>query len=210
MIFTRARRSSEDRDAASRHASCLAVECASSTGASLRRNAAHRGLFSRGSRSPRERRCDHGDERGGHRRRVVLRRRFGRADRGRRQLGQLLSLRGSAGALVGGRDGMRGVGWTSCGHHQPGGAGVSVQGCVAGFLRRGRMDQRAVARRKRRGVEGAWTWTTGEPFSFSGGWAPGHPDPSVATRDCLVVFEESDWSWGDVDCQNYRSFLCER
>jgi len=59
-------------------------------------------------------------------------------------------------------------------------------------------------------AEGEWTWTTGEAFSFNGGWAPGHPDASVATRDCLVVFEESDWSWADVDCETYKSFLCER
>ncbi|KAM7410988.1 hypothetical protein PAMA_021114 [Pampus argenteus] len=57
--------------------------------------------------------------------------------------------------------------------------------------------------------EGAWTWSDGSAFEFSG-WAKGEPNNYLYAEHCMEMnFEGRDYV-NDERCNEWRSFICAK
>ncbi|WP_441290275.1 C-type lectin domain-containing protein [Sorangium sp. KYC3313] len=59
-----------------------------------------------------------------------------------------------------------------------------------------------------RGVEGTFTWASGEPAVYVN-WRPGQPN-NDNSQDCVEDNSQGTFQWSDVDCSSDRHFICER
>ncbi len=56
-------------------------------------------------------------------------------------------------------------------------------------------------------AEGAFEWTTGEPFAYSA-WHSGEPN-NVGDEDCLALDFFDDDTWNDSRCTDEQPYVCE-
>lgn len=56
-------------------------------------------------------------------------------------------------------------------------------------------------------TEGAFTWTTQEPFVYTS-WGVGYPEDSTHTLNCVTI--GAGLTWQDRPCNSTQLWLCER
>jgi hypothetical protein len=59
-----------------------------------------------------------------------------------------------------------------------------------------------------RGVEGTFTWASGEPAVYVN-WRPNQPN-NDSNQDCVEDNSQGTGQWNDVDCSRDLHFICER
>jgi len=57
-------------------------------------------------------------------------------------------------------------------------------------------------------TEGVWTWD-GEPMSY-GNWRPGEPNNGNGVENCLTLVSDQGGVWDDRNCNDLKSYICQR
>ncbi|XP_035999349.1 lactose-binding lectin l-2 isoform X2 [Fundulus heteroclitus] len=57
--------------------------------------------------------------------------------------------------------------------------------------------------------KGAWLWSDGSPFTFSG-WSPGEPNNSGGKENCMQINLRGRKFVNDADCDIRLSFVCSK
>ncbi|XP_046560573.1 uncharacterized protein LOC124269595 [Haliotis rubra] len=59
-------------------------------------------------------------------------------------------------------------------------------------------------------IEGIWKWSaSGERVTYTD-WEPKEPEGCATCGDCMVIWPNYNYKWGDYPCHNQANFICEK